>query len=73
MDKKRKNSLEVLQSFYDRSLQGCDPVTYAMRQQELLQAIAEHLLEPLQEEKLEAESRFPRLNYGQHPGDPHGN
>ena len=41
--------LRVLRYFFDRSIDVLDPVEFAYHQRQLLLAIAEHLLQPLQE------------------------
>lgn len=50
--------LKVLRHFFDRALLICDPIAYAGRQQDLLHAIAEYLIRPLQEHELAEKSQL---------------
>ena len=53
------DKLRALRFYLDKALSVCDPVTYAMNMQDLLLAIAEHLIEPLQDHELAELSKFP--------------
>lgn len=50
--------LKILRTYYDMALNVCDPITYALRQQNLLHEIAEYLIKPLQEHELAERSKL---------------
>jgi hypothetical protein len=54
--------LRELREVYDRTLLTCDPITHAWRNQNLLQAVTEYLIRPLQEHEEAERSSFERQN-----------
>ena len=50
--------LRELREAYDRSLLVCDPITHAWRNQNLLHALTEYLIRPLQEYEYAEKSKF---------------
>lgn len=47
-----------LRNVYDKSLNVCDPLDFAIRQRNLLQSIAEFLIYPLQEHEMALRSQL---------------
>lgn len=59
MDNKELNKIRELRNNFDCALSPCDPLDYQMRQRDLLYAIAEYLVAPLQEYELAERSKLP--------------
>ncbi|HEY3526786.1 MAG TPA: hypothetical protein VGK47_11350 [Nitrososphaeraceae archaeon] len=54
------NRLRKLRDVYDRTFITCDPITHMWRLQALLQEIAEHLIQPLQQYEMAERSKLPK-------------
>lgn len=62
MDDVELARLREFRETYDRLLLACNPITHAWRNQNLLQAVTEYLIRPLQEHEEAERSRFDREN-----------
>lgn len=58
MNEQELDRLRHLRLHYDKAMNICDPVTHALRQQNLLHEIAEYLIRPLQEYEFAERSKL---------------
>ncbi len=60
MDDSVLERLRRLRKHYDFALGVCDPIDFAQRQKDLVYAIVEHLIQPLQLHEMAERSKLPK-------------
>lgn len=63
MDEKELNKLIAIRQIYDSALSICDPVEYSLRQRDLLYALADYIIQPLQEYEFAERYKLPDHNF----------